>query len=95
MSAHDARLEVLQRPKILDDIAAGVVEEQFSVLRPADRDYPFELIAILEQIIDGLSYAASRDDGDLWARRLFLFLLGHRFADPLPDGERSRTDNLH
>src|SRR5258708_24460171 len=89
MRAHDTRFQVFQRAQVFDDIAAGVVEEQLAVLGAPDRDNPFELIAILEQIVDGLSDAAARNDRNLWARRLFLFLLGHRFADPLPAGKKA------
>src|SRR5258705_10501807 len=89
MRAHDTCFQIFKRAQVFDNIAAGIVEEQLAVLGAPDRDNPFELIAILEQIVDGLSDAAARDNRDLWARRLFLFLLGHRFADPLPAGEKA------
>src|ERR1700737_2168635 len=65
MSAHDARLEILERAQILDDIAAGIVEKQLTIFRAADCDYPLEIVPVLQQIIDGLRHAATRDDGDL------------------------------
>ena len=58
MRAHYARLQIFERAQILDDIAPGIVEEQLAILGAADRDNPFEFIAILEQIVDGLSNAA-------------------------------------
>ena len=65
MRAHDTRFQVFQRAQVFDDVAAGVVEEQLAVLGAPDRDNPFELIAILEQIVDGLSDAAARNS---WTR---------------------------
>jgi hypothetical protein len=79
MRAHDTRLQVFQRAQVFDDVAAGVVEEQLAVLGAPNRDNPFEFIAILEQIVDGLSDATARDDGNLRTRRLLLFLVGQRF----------------
>src|SRR5208282_3625048 len=32
VGAHDSRLQVLERAEVLDDVAAGVVEEQLAVL---------------------------------------------------------------
>ena len=91
--AHDTRFQIFQRAQVFDDIAAGIIKEQFAVLGASDRDDPFELIAILEQIIDGLSDATARDDGNFWARRLFLFLLGHRFLLTLCWVEKCRVDD--
>src|SRR5215470_8666007 len=80
MRAHDARLQVLERAQILNDVTAGIIEEQFPVLGPADRDDPFEIVAVLKQIVDGLSHSPARNDRNLRTGELFLFLFRHRFA---------------
>src|SRR4030095_475034 len=67
VSARYPLLQVLERPEVLHDVAAGVVEEDLAVLVPADRHQPLEVIAILEQIVDGLSHAATGDDGHFGA----------------------------
>src|SRR4029453_4376801 len=61
VSARDALLQVLERPEVLDDVAAGVVEEDLAVLVPADRHQPLEVIAILEQIVDEIGRASCRE----------------------------------
>ena len=69
----DALLQILERSKVLDDIATGVVEEDLPVLVSADRHEPLELVTILEEIVDRLSNSPARDDRDLGLRRFFLF----------------------
>src|SRR5262249_54508854 len=64
----DPLLQGLESPEGLDDVAARVVEENLPVLVSADRDQPLEIVAVLEQIVDGLRDAASGDDGDLRSR---------------------------
>src|SRR5262249_17440408 len=67
--ARDALLQVLERTQVLDDVAAGVVEEDLAVLVGPAGDQPPEVRAVLEQIVDGLRDATSRNDGDLRSRR--------------------------
>jgi len=67
MGADYPRLKVLESPQVFDDIAAGVIEEKFAILGAPDRDYPFEVIAIFEQVIDGLGNAPTRNYRDLGA----------------------------
>src|SRR5712691_7461774 len=86
MGADDARLQVLESAQVLNDIAAGIVEEQLAVLGAPHSDDPFEVVAILEQIVDGLRHATARNDRNLRAWLLFLFLLGHRF-NSVPGGK--------
>jgi hypothetical protein len=66
--AHDTCLQVFKRAKVLNDVAAGVIEEQFAILRTPDSDNPFEIVAVFEQIIDGLGNATAWDDRDFWTR---------------------------
>src|SRR5580704_8193944 len=89
MSAHDARLQVLQSAQILDDVAASVIEEQFPILGAADRNDPFEIVPIFQQIIDGLRNSATRNYCDLRSGELFLFLFGHRLLI-VPSGGKVR-----
>src|SRR4029453_8530266 len=72
----DALLQVLECAEILDDVAARVVEEDLALLVAAAGAKPLEVVAILEQVVDGLGDAPPGNDGDLRARGP-LRLLGH------------------
>src|SRR5215468_9200159 len=76
VSPGDALLQVLERAQILDDVTARVVEEDLSVLVAADGDQPLEVVAVFEQVVDGLGDPAPGDDGHLRTRRT-LRLLRH------------------
>ncbi len=80
--AYDARLQVFQGAQILDDVTAGVIEEQLAILGAADRDYPFEIIPIFEQIVDGLRHSPTRNYRDLWTGELFFSCLGIALIQP-------------
>src|SRR5215470_2921743 len=68
--ARDPLLQVLERAEVFDDVAAGVVEEDLAVLVAPDRDQPFEIVAIFEEVVDRLADAAPRDDRDFGPRGL-------------------------
>src|SRR5207245_2872213 len=68
MRADDPSLQIFQRAQVFDDIAAGVIEKKLTVLGAADRDNPFEVIAVFEQIVDSLGNATARDDRDFGTR---------------------------
>ena len=72
MSSHDPGFQIFEGAEIFDDVAAGIVEEQLTVLGTADSNDSFEIIPIFEQVVDSLSHAASGDDRDFWTRCLFL-----------------------
>src|SRR5262245_3145287 len=78
MGAGDAFLQILERAQVLDDVAAGIIEEDLAVLVAPYRDQPIELVAILEQVVDGLGDPAPRYDGDLGLEGLLL--LCHQFS---------------
>src|SRR5262245_46597936 len=68
----DAFFQVLERAEILDDVAAGVVEEDLAFLIATHGDQPVELVSVLEQVVDGLRNPSARYDGDLWLKSLLL-----------------------
>src|SRR5262249_27624226 len=86
--AGDPLLQVLEGAEVLDDVAAGVVEEDPAVLVAADRHQPLEVVAVLEEVVDGLADPPARDDRDLGSGGL-LALLRHCTA-VLP-GARERA----
>jgi hypothetical protein len=49
----------------VNDVAAGVVEENVALAIAADGDEPFQLVAIFQEIVDRLVGSLARDDGDL------------------------------
>jgi hypothetical protein len=65
MRADNPCLQVLESPQVFDDIPAGVIEEEFAILGAPDRDNPFEIVAVFEQIIDGLGNAPTRNNRNL------------------------------
>jgi len=65
----DAFLEVLERTEVLDDVSSGVVEKYFAAFVAPYCDEPVEVVAILNQVVDGLRNAFARDDRNLWLQR--------------------------
>jgi len=57
MCAHDARLQVLERADVLDDIARGrrYHRKQLAVLRPAHGDLSFQSSPSSSQVFEKLS----------------------------------------
>src|SRR5207245_3032438 len=90
VGVRDALLQLLVRPECFDDVAARIVEEDLAALVPADRHEPLEVVAVLEEIVDGLADPAAGDDRDLGAGRL-LVLFGHRRHDLRGRGDAPRT----
>src|SRR5690242_8266672 len=91
MRAGDALFQVLERPEVLDDVAAGVVEEDLAVFVATDRHQPLEVVTILEQVVDGLADAPARDDRDLGTRGLLALLRRHRRRSSRCAAARSRS----
>ena len=87
--------KVLERAEILDDVAAGVIEEQLAVLRAADRDDPFEIVPVFKQIIDGLRHPAARDNRNLRPGSFSFSCLGIFLINPLAGRMRESTTQLH
>src|SRR5258708_38043332 len=77
MSAHAPRLKIRGGAEVPDDTPAGVIEEQLAILGAAHRDYPFEVVTVLEQIVDCLRDPTARNYRNLRPWEFFLFLLGH------------------
>ena len=78
MRPHDARLEIFESAKILDDIAAGIIKEQLAIFGATDGNDPFQIVAVFKQVVNRLSNATTRDDSDSRSRQFFL--LRHRFG---------------
>src|ERR1700730_8213087 len=68
MGAHDTCFQVLKRAKVLDDVAASVIKEQFAIFGAPDSNNPFKIVSVFQQVIDSLGNATARDDRDFLAR---------------------------
>jgi hypothetical protein len=62
--SENSLFDVFESPKIVNDVAAGVVEKDVALFIPAYGDKPLQMLAVFQQIIDDLIGSFLTDDGD-------------------------------